>query len=71
MTLKTLLAALAIAALAAGWMLRFDLEIAAGGQGTAPAGYVLDRWTGAVHYVAPSMRRELRPERRLIDLDVK
>lgn len=43
------------------WILRFDLYVAGGGQGSAASGYVLDRWTGAVHFVAPTIRRELQP----------
>lgn len=50
-----------VAAVWLAWMLRFDMHIHAGGQGNVPAGYVLDRWTGAVHFIAPSGRRELSP----------
>jgi hypothetical protein len=63
-TLKTALAAVAIAALAAAWMLRFDLKIDAGGQGIAPSGYALDRWTGSIYFIAPRYWRKLEPETR-------
>lgn len=43
------------------WMFRYDLQVeASGGEGSASSGYVLDRWTGTVHFVAPFARRELR-----------
>lgn len=47
----------------ATWMFRFEVVIGTpGGQGIHPIAYVLDRWTGAAHILAPTFRRELQSE---------
>lgn len=46
------------------WLLRWDMQVGTpGGEGIMPPAYVLDRWTGAVHFIGTSVRREAMPPR--------
>ncbi len=43
------------------WMFRFDMQVVSySGESGGAVAYVLDRWTGTTHFLAPSFRRELR-----------
>ena len=62
------------ASIVLGWFFRYDLQvIAAGGQGVAGTGYMLNRWTGTAYFLAPTFVRELRqdaPTPTLVPLDL-
>lgn len=55
--------------LALAWFFRFDFQIAsAGGQGVAASGYMLNRWTGNIYFIAPTSIREIRePQPNVFD----
>lgn len=52
-----------VALFALAWLFRYDFQVvSAGGQGVAGAGYLLNRWTGTIYFVAPGFTRELKQE---------
>lgn len=54
-----LIVALVLVVLAAQAVLfRYTIEVGARGDGV-PVAYVLDRWTGTVHFVGSALRREV------------
>lgn len=56
--------AVAIAAIIMlGWFFRYDVHVgAAGGQGVASSGYMVNRWTGTAFFLNPYAVRELRQD---------
>jgi hypothetical protein len=62
-THKLLAALAAVALLLAVWLMRYEVyPVGRGGDGSAIAGYVLDRWTGDVELLVGVYRRPTRVE---------
>ncbi len=61
---RLILLAAGIAAAVVAWMFRFDVQtVARGGEGTIPAAYVLDRWTGTVRLIVGIRATEVEPNK--------
>ncbi len=54
-------AAIGIAALLFAWLFRYEITVVPAAENNGGWAYLLDRWTGAVHIVYTSGRREIRP----------
>ncbi len=63
-----------VGSIALGWFFRYDFQVvSAGAAGNAGMGYMLNRWTGTVYFLAPTFVRELRqdaPTPTLVPLDL-
>lgn len=60
--MKEKIALLAITAALFVWFFRYDFQIvSAGGEGIAGSGYALNRITGTIYFVSPTIVRELKP----------